>query len=238
MRLLLLCLLTCLMSAPLAAQEPAPAPAPPSATATNLPIKTVAPGVFELGLVRFDKPQRSVSIPAFVNLREGVIEYLLVTSNGKTHESVLRTDAEPYHIHVALLLLGARGAQTNALPLDPALPLPGDAVTVEVVWKKRKKEIRARAETLVFDRKRKQPLSKGDWTYNGSRLREDGFAAQSDGSVIALITDPDALVNNPRPGREDDDAWLAKAKNLPAFNEPVQVVITLSASPGSKPPPK
>lgn len=236
--MLLLCLLTCLMVAGLAAQEPVPAGVPPSVTATNLPIKAVAPGVFELGLVRMDKQQRSVSLPAFVNLREGVIEYLLVTSNGKTHESVLRTDAEPYHIHVALLLLGARGAGTNSLPLDPALALPGESVTVEVVWKKKKKEIRARAETLVFDRKRKQSLSKGDWIYNGSRLREGGFAAQSDGSIVALITDPDALVNNPRPGREDDDAWLAKAKNLPAFNEPVQVVITLSASPGSKPPAK
>ena len=39
-------------------------------------------------------------------------------------------------------------------------------------------------------------MSKGDWVYNGSRLREDGFAAQFDGSIISLITDPDALVDS------------------------------------------
>ena len=114
----------------LPAQEPA-APPPPALAPTNLPLKTIAPGVLDLGLVRLDKQSGSVTIPAFVNLKEGVIEYFLVTSEGKTHESVLRTDAEPLHIHVAMLLLGARGAGTNELPADPALRLPGDKVTIE-----------------------------------------------------------------------------------------------------------
>ena len=210
----------------LSAQAP---PTPPTAApSTNLTLKSISPGVFELGLVRFDQQRRAVTVPAFVNLREGVLEYLLVHSDGKTHESLLRTDAEPHHIHVAMLLLGAHGAGTNGLPQDPAIALPGDRVTIEVVWKKRSKEVRVRAETLVRDRKKKAALRKGDWTYTGSRLREDGFAAQADGSIISLITDPDALVNNPRPGREDDDRWLAKPGNLPPFNEPVQVVITLN----------
>ena len=84
-----------------------------------------------------------------------------------------------------------------------------------------------RAEKLVLDRKRKAAMSKGDWIYTGSRFREDGFAAQADGSIVSLITDDDALVNNPRPGREDDDNWLSKAKELPDVDQPVQVVITL-----------
>ena len=201
---------------------------------TNLSFKPIAPGVLEVGLVRLDKQRGSVTIPAFVNLREGIVEYLLVTSGGKTHESVLRTDAEPHHIHVAMLLLGARGARTNELPADPALKLPGDEVTVEVVWKKGTRERRVRAESLVLDRKRKAAMAKGGWTYTGSRIREDGFAAQADGSIVSLITDVDALVNNPRPGREDDDRWLSKAKVLPEFNEPVQVVITLKGVRGKR----
>ena len=127
-----------------------------------------------------------------------------------------------------MLLLGARGAGTNELPADPALRLPGDKVTIEIVWKRGTKERRVCAESLVLYRNRKATMTKGDWTYTGSRMREDGFAAQADGSIISLITDVDALVNNPRPGREDDDRWLSKAKSLPEFNEPVQVVITLN----------
>ena len=213
-------------SAASSAQPPA-APPTPSWVQTNLHPKFIGPGVLELGLVRLDQQRRSATIPAFVNLKEGVVEYFLVTSGGKTHESVLRTDAEPHHIHVAMLLLGARGAGTNDLPDDPAIGLPGDEVTIEIVWKQGAKERRVRAETLVLDRKRKSAMTKGDWIYTGSRFREDGFAAQADGSIISLITDVDALVNNPRPGREDDDRWLSKAKRLPELDEPVQVVITL-----------
>ena len=218
--------LSAMAVAELPAQQPA-APPPPALTPTNLPLKTIAPGVLELGLVRIDKQRGSVTVPAFVNMKEGVIEYFLVTSEGKTHESVLRTDAEPIHIHVAMLLLGAQGAGTNELPADPAFRLPGDNVTIEVLWKPGTKERRVRAESLVLNRKSKAAMTKGDWTYTGSRMREDGFAAQADGSIISLITDVDALINNPRPGREDDDRWLSNAKSLPEFNEPVQVVITL-----------
>src|SRR6185436_5564174 len=214
---------------PITAAEELPAQplATPSWVPTNVPLRVIAPGVLELGLVRLDKERRSVTIPAFVNLKEGIIEYLLVTSEGKTHESILRTDAEPHHIHVAMLLLGARGAGTNELPADPALSLPGETVTVEIIWKQGSKERRVRAESLVLDRKRNSAMAKGNWTYTGSRIREDGFAAQADGSIVSLITDVDALVNNPRPGREDDDRWLSKAAKFPEFNEPVQVVITL-----------
>ena len=213
---------------PLPAQEPESAPP----ANTNFVLKTITNGVFEIGRVRLDQQRRAVTLPAFVNLRDGALEYLLVTSNGKTHESLLRTDAEPYHIHVAMLLLGARTAGTNALSEAPADSIPGERILVEVAWEKKSKQFRARAETFVLDRKRRIPMSKGDWVYNGSRLREDGFAAQFDGSIISLITDPDALVNNPRPGREDDDNWLAKPGKLPAFNEPVEVIITI-ASPGA-----
>jgi len=169
--------------------------------------------------------------PAFVNMREGALEYLLVTTYGKTHESLLRTDVEPQQVHVAMLLLGGRGAGTNEVPADPSNLIPGDRITIEVLWKKKSKEYHARAETFVRDRKKKAPMSDGVWIYNGSRMREEGFAAQMDGSIVSLITDADALVNNPRPGREDDDNWLAKGSRLPEFNEPVRVQITI-ATPG------
>ena len=210
---------------------------PPSAPPfhTNLPLKALSPGVFELGLVRLDQQRRAISLPAFVNMREGALEYVLVTSNGKTHESLLRTDAEPYHIHVAMLLLGAGGAGTKAFPGDPARTFPGDKITIEVVWKKKARELRGPAETFVRDLGRKSALHRGGWVYTGSRLRDDGFAAQADGSIVSLISDPDALVNNPRAGRESDDNWMAKPGKLPAFNQPVQVLITLSRQEAATP---
>jgi len=194
---------------------------------TNLAVRQVGPGVFEIGEIRFNKKEKLVKFPAVVNFREGPIEYLVVTSGGKIHESVFRTHVEPRQIHVAMLLLGAKGAGTNALPEDPAQSLPGDRISVTVSWQADgKKHFRA-GEEFVRDRKRDAAPKKGDWVYNGSRVREDGFAAQQDGSIISLITDPDALVNNPRPGREDDDSWLANPKALPPLETPVEVTLQL-----------
>src|SRR6185312_704288 len=123
----------------------------------------------QIGLVRLDKHQKSVQFPAVLNQDHGLIEYLLVTARGKTHESLLKTEAEPYHIHVAMLLLGAKGAaQTKDLLKVPtgeyhvntpgsatnrlAELLKGDAIRIELVWtNSREQAVRAPAEDCVTD---------------------------------------------------------------------------------------
>src|SRR2546425_4242496 len=68
---------------------------------TNAPIKQIGPDVFQIGSVQFDKSKKTIRFPAKVNMSTGAVEYLLVHSTGKVHESVLKTDVEPYQIHLA-----------------------------------------------------------------------------------------------------------------------------------------
>ena len=98
---------------------------------------------------------------------------------------------------------------------------------IELTWNSDGRIRRFAGEQFITDKRTGRGMSRGHWIYNGSRLREDGFAAQIDGSIVSLITDPDALINNPRSGREDDDNWLPRAKELPALNSPVEVTIRL-----------
>jgi hypothetical protein len=208
------------------ADLPAPQPASAPGAETNAALVRVGPGLFQIGEVHLDKNRRTIRFPAVVNLRDGNIEYVVVAATGKTHESIFKTDAQPYHVQLALLLLGARGA-TNALPEDPAKPLPGSTVVIEVGWTNGGRAQSFRAEEFVEDRRRGMAMTTGDWVYTGSRIREDGFAAQVDGSIVSLITDSDALVNNPRPGREDDDNWRVRTNRLPASGASVEVTIQL-----------
>ncbi len=198
-----------------------------AAFTTNLPLKLISPSCFELGKVRFDKKERWVRFPALVNQRTGAIEYVLVTSFGKTHESLLRTDAQPYHIHLALLLLGAQGAGTNSFPNDSAMPLPGSAVTIQLNWKLDGKDEHACVEDFVYNIQTKAVMTKGEWIYNGSRIVDGTFLAQQDGSILSVMVDPEALINNPRPGRENDKIWQVLPERLPGLNWPVEVVIRL-----------
>ena len=157
----------------------------------------------------------------------GLGEYFLVHVSGKLHESVLRTDIDPYQVHVAMLLLGAKGSGTNTWWDSPTNAIPGEPVAIEVIWKDGKKEKRLRAEELILDRSKKAPMKKGSWTYNGSIQHEGMFLAQQTGSIVSAITDPEALINNPRPLREDDENWVVNTKKVPPAETLVTVRIRL-----------
>jgi hypothetical protein len=195
---------------------------------TNAPVRALGNGRFTVGHVTLDKTNRSVSFPATVNLREETVEYAVVHKTGKTHESVLRTDAQPRDIHVAMLLLGVKPVMTNMFGADgKALPL-GDKVWMEVSWTNKGSLVRYPIEDTVLNKETMKPPTRGAWIYNGSNFSEDMFTAQRDGSIVSIHIDPDALINNPRPGRENDDLHKPNAALLPAIGAPVEVTIRLA----------
>jgi hypothetical protein len=211
-------------------------PSPPPDTGTSIPqtnafpFRQVGPGIFVLGKVTLNKPRGTVSFPATVNQREGTVEYAVVTRAGKTHESVFKTDASPDHIHMAMLLLGARPANTNLLPADPSSPLPGDKVTIDVSWQLDGRELRHPLESCIVTTNDHKTLTRGPWIYNGSYVDEAGFMAQADGSIISIHTDPAALINNPRKGRQNDDLQHANTAALTLIDGPLQIIITLQTA--------
>lgn len=202
-------------------------------------IREIAPGIYQVGGVKLEREARRISFPVKLNMTNGPIEYLLVTAAGKTHESLLTTDIEPQHLQVAMLLLGAKGMQaaplTNAPaggPITQALggrnpPLPGDSVLVEVSWKKGGQSERKRIEALVFNKRANEPMSAGPFTFTGSRLWQGKFVAQTDGSLISIITDPDAVFNNPRPNRDADDTWVVHGPSVPNADTGLELNITM-----------
>ena len=209
----------------------------PASATTNelagqrLPLRQAAPGRFELGMVVLDKNERTVSFPASVNQRVGVVEYAVVTTRGKTHESVFKTEAEPQRIHLALLLLGAQPANTNAFPEMLASPIPGERVAVEVNRSSGGKEQRRPLEDFVLTAQQLHTLSQGPWAYNGSWVNDGIFLAQRDGSIVSLHIDSDALINNPRPGREDDEFHHVNEPALPPEGVSVRITIKLLGKP-------
>ena len=191
-------------------------------------IKEISPGVFQVGTVKLLKQAREVHIPVTVEIREGPIEYLVVTGRGKVHESLLVTTAEPFHVQVAMLLLNAKGSDGKLIPEDENKPIPGQPVDIELHWMEAGKLKKARIEQFVQTvRPALRPAKKGPFIFNGSRVFEGQFLAQRDGSIVSLITDNAAQFNNPRPGREDDELWRPQPKGLPAQDHKATVVIRL-----------
>jgi hypothetical protein len=164
---------------------------------------------------------------------EQIIEYALVTSDGKRHESLLTTDAQPRDLHVAALLLGVKPS-ANLAGTNLLMGAGQSTVEVEVTWPIHGGVRRVPLHQLVGQLKNPdpaatlreiQPLEAGPWLYNGSELKPGRFEAQVEGSFISLISDPAALINNPRPSRLNDKLHVPNKSQLPSLNTSVQVVI-------------
>ncbi len=207
--------------------------------------KEVAPGVFEIGLVRVDKSAGTVSFPAKVNMVDGLLEYLLVTPQGPAHESLFVSDAPPKEVHMAMLLLGAKGmaqpkdgaiaGRIDSESLARAPKLTGDKITITAVWKdKAGKEQVTRVERwivrMIVSRKKASetvPAEDGPWLYTGSFFYDNRFIAQTEGAHAALVTYPGALINNPRTGSNDDHEWFVNKESVPPKDTPVTFTIKL-----------
>ena len=218
-----LALLLAVVAVATRADEPSAPVAP-----TNPPVRFLGGGVFEIGGLRLNKNERTVSFAASVNARIQTVEYAVVHQTGKTHESIFRTEARPLDLQVALLLLGLKGAMTNAFGVDGKGVPVGEKMWIEVGWTNQGARVRCPMEDLVFNRESKTAMARGEWIYNGSNFSEGSFTAQRDGSIVSLHSDPDALVNNSRPGRENDDLYEPFTTKLPPVGTPVEIIFQLA----------
>ena len=198
-----------------------------------LGVEPLGEGKFKLGAVTFDQTARTITIPAQVNMREGAVEYALVTEEGKKHEAIFSTSARAEHVHLACLLLGLREAKIAGADGTAESVAAENAVELEVTWETNGPEKRvslAECVALAKDSPGQasgQTLAAGAWFYNGSRLDAAGFAAAREGSIVSLIRDGAALMNNPREGRDNDQLHVAHTALLPNVGVPVRIVIKL-----------
>jgi hypothetical protein len=187
-------------------------------------MEKIAENTFRIGEVTVDTKRRTVTFPARVNLREGVLEVLICTEYGKTHESLLSTKAAPLHVNVALLLLGLEGGNAVKYQGDPTKPV-GSPVEIWFAVKVEQGEKLVRAEDWVYNTHQKRPMLHTEWVYVGSVLTRDGFMAQREGQIVTTFHDPFTLIDNPLPGGGDDTVYVPNTKEVPPSGTPVTVTI-------------
>jgi len=183
-------------------------------------IEEVGQGLFKIGLVKIDAGERTLSLPAELNMKDEVVEYLLVTGKGKTHESILTTKATAEHVHIAALLLGLNKKG-------------GTKIDGSIEWQGNGKKIRKPLSQIfeirpgVREDKERVRLTEKIWNYTGSlEVKGKGLAANLTGSLISLIEDPEALVTSLAPSRTNDDAHFASPEHLPPkLQMPVTLIL-------------
>lgn len=194
-------------------------------------IRKIADGIFRVGGVTVNKNKQFVSVDGAVNMDDGLVEYLACGPRGKLHESVLVLHAQPYHLQVALLLLGLEPGD-NPLDRQGGSGVPdGDPVDIWVAWRSAdKKEIRQRAEELIFNIKKKKTMPRTHWIFCGSQIIDGRFIAQVEQSIIATYHDPFAMFDHPLATGTDDTLYHANKRKVPPIGTPVTLVIQPAAA--------
>lgn len=163
--------------------------APPSA-ASLTGAKGGTGGIVDLGRgVTVDRSAREVRVQAVVVLEEGWLEQVVCLEGTREHESVLVTPAPASLIHAGLLAIGLEpGSPGRWERIDGDLdlvPPSGDAVDVDVVDPRT--DQRLDVEDWMMGEHGETFRGHG-WKFAGSILDQTGYAADSSGSIVGLVT--------------------------------------------------
>lgn len=220
------------------AADPVPAPIPPA----NEAVRQIDDDRYAVGQVTVRKSTREISFDARVNQTGGPIEYLLVTGKGKIHEAVFSTDIRPTDLNVAFKLLGYKSSPelfeirtadhkpTGRFPEVPEETKILSRIRITASWPGDGEGVLVDVNDLILDSSTGKAPPSGPWLYTGSIITDAGFRAEATGDIVALFTDPSAMINFPGKGRDNDEIWSANPEKLPAKGSPVRIAIRPSGT--------
>lgn len=216
--------------------QPAILPATSSARSPATVPVVERPIEFPGGIV-VDRVANEVRVPCVaLGLDHTPLEFLCVRTGGPEHESLLRTEAMPSHIHAALLVLGV--VPGSPVEYDEQLktwtPPHGGGLRAIARWTDAAGiERRVPAERLVRSVKDGKPMPDTSFIFAGSHVREsDGvYLADPTGYVISLCNFEHTPIDVPRLVSSSNETleWEADLENGPAAGTPVTLILQPTA---------
>ncbi len=209
--------------------------------------------------VWLDLERGVVSIPATVQVREDLLEYLLVAPNGSAHESLFLTTVEPSLLNAALLLLGVEPghnahfeSQGEVRPEDErqgdrprrrVYPPYGGGFFLHAAWREAGESYFFRVEDLIANLDTGRSLRRHRWVYLGSRFARlkpeepEVFLADIEGNLVNLsfFFQGNTLVTASLEECLEQAIWVANAWLVPPRGEPVRLFFARGPMSGLEP---
>jgi len=201
-------------------------------SATTRPAKRTSP-------IALDLKKRTISFEAEVCQREVMLEFMICRTGTKEHESIMRSDVLPSHIHAGLLAMGltlgkpARwstgrdGVSRFGPPQGPELD-----ITLEWTDKNGSKHKDIAGDWIKGVGKKKLPGPK-TWIFVGSDVLPDNtYAADMNGEIVSVSNFSSSLIDVPfesssQGGQGNVQAeYIADAETVPPIGTKVKVTIS------------
>jgi hypothetical protein len=232
-----------LLAGSLSAQDRAPVE-PSSLPAPDQPMAPVEPVIrkldefrIQIGGVTLDQRTREIRFPAEINMKEGLLEFLIVHTKGKIHESLLVTDISPTHLNLAFMLLRYKaspelypifeelGVSSGKFPEVDEATRVGARILIDVEWEQDGKMRRMPVNDMIQHAVKAQAIPAGPWVYGGSVVHDGKYSAEVTGDIAAIFLSASAMINYPGEGNNDDTIWIPFPKRVPDFGTKVTVII-------------
>ena len=165
--------------------------------------------------IHLDLDRGTCWIPATIDVREDLLEYLLVNPKGAAHESLLATEVVPSRLNAALLALGAVPGKNAAWKTkDPppteeeirdgvapyvVQPPSGDGFCLYVGWREGGETHFHRVDDLLRNLESGRSMRRHAWVFLGSRVvrmrprsepkdapPKEVFAADVEGNLVNI----------------------------------------------------
>lgn len=192
--------------------QPDPAkPAPPTTNPADAPAPPgrPAPSPDPEGLIRLsrdhdiwiDAKRKVVIVDGTICLREGALEMFACPRGTKEHESIVALHAKAWHVHAALLAVGATAGKP--VSFDPTYrPATGSEIEVLIEWTDAEgKPHKARAQEWIKNAETGKELTH-PWVFGGSTFWKDPTTGKDlylaeDGDLICVSNFTTATLDLP-----------------------------------------
>jgi hypothetical protein len=192
---------------------------------------------FRVGDVILDQKTREVSFPALVNMREGLLEFLVVHEHGAVHEALFSTKCSPTDINVALTLLRFKPSkELYRIPERPGGRLsdkfhdvPEETrlaarIGVFVDYEKDGAKARVPVSEWIRNDRVKKVMPPTHWVYGGSEFYRGKFVPETTGEIAAIFITNTALLNYAGTDNLDDEVWIVMTAQVPEIETKVTLV--------------
>ncbi len=211
-------------------------PAPVSSEAMTQMLKDAGDkGVVEaLPKLKVFTREKRIEIEGFTAMKVGPqLELFACSPRGKAYESLLIWMCQPSHLHLALLMIGLTPTPQVGMFGEPGELKKGQKVVIEVEWtdKTTGKQVRRRAEDLLYDTYRDGCMKYAGWVFTGSReldipqppkweTTKKEYAADVTGTVAVTYHDPDGILDTPLAEGGNNTTFVAWEQRLPDRHTP------------------
>ncbi len=181
--------------------------------------EVLSDGNVRIGLATIDRSRMEISFPAEVNLGTGDLEVLICIPGGRAHESLLITGLDPFHLQLALILLGAE----NGTRLPGGGMPQGSLLAIDLRLEGGE---RHPVEKWLRDKKTGGERKSREWVFVGSNFAHDGTClAKEEGNIANVWSFGNTIIDNPSCDGDGDDELEVFGERTPRAGAKVSVFV-------------